>query len=347
MSEVESIATRGSVDGINGVLMLAVGATIATTIMAVVTRGWMAAMGISGIIFLGAFATGAMLGFLFGVPRVLTGARPPEEPAVSGAAVDTPTGKKAPLLQSNTNLEKISDWLTTLLVGAGLAQFHELNGALLAFRTLLEEHAAVFGTESAPTAGVVPVVGCVMVIFGAVCGFLYMYLNTRLVLTRMFDQAEGELARSPILSPAARNAVTQITQSSNPGSDQSFIRTLGRKKAGLTVQDAVSMMLDLLYKPDPQAVIDIGATLSNTQAEKDPRYWFYLAAAFGQKQQAATIPQDAVSARDNALDCARRAVALDSGFRQQLWDISDPTGADADLAGLRENPDFLRLVGRP
>ena len=349
MSDAEPKTSSGAVDGINGVLLFAVAATIIATIMAVATNGWLAAMGISGIIFLGAFATGAMLGFLFGVPRVLTGARPPEDPPAAGASADTPTGKKAPLLQSNTNLEKISDWLTTLLVGAGLAQFHELNGALLAFRTLLEEHAAVFGPETARTAGVVPVVGCVMVIFGAVCGFLYMYLNTRLVLTKMFDRAEDELLRSPVLSSAARIAVTQISQSASGGGVQSFVQSVGLAKRDLTVKDALDRMLDLLYKPDPKAVIDIGATLANTPARDDGRYWFYLAAAFGQQEKAASETDDSearISARDNLLDCARRAVIIDPAFKDRLWAISTPGGVDDDLSGLRDDPQFLRIVGR-
>jgi len=57
-----------------------------------------------------ALAVGVILGFLFGLPKVVD-----RQPAGS------------PLLKSNTNLDEISDWLTKILVGLGLVQLGRLS----------------------------------------------------------------------------------------------------------------------------------------------------------------------------------------------------------------------------
>jgi hypothetical protein len=106
-------------------------------------------------------------------------------------------------------------------------------------------------------------------------------------------------------------------------------------------------MFDLLYKSDPDRIIQLGGQLSNTEAVKRPDYWFYLAAAFGQKLFGVDpASNEWLSARDNALDAARRAVALDPSYRERLWHISDAESRDNDLAQLREDPEFRRIVGR-
>src|SRR5690349_18031210 len=61
-----------------------------------------------------AFLGGALLGFLFGIPRLLANdAAAPPAPAVGGASEPPARSPYAP----NTNLEQISDWLTKILVG--------------------------------------------------------------------------------------------------------------------------------------------------------------------------------------------------------------------------------------
>jgi hypothetical protein len=106
-------------------------------------------------------------------------------------------------------------------------------------------------------------------------------------------------------------------------------------------------MFDLLYKSDPQKVVDLGGQLTGTDAIRRADYWFYLAAAFGQLLH--RLQRDTAewtSARDNALDCARRAVSIDDSYRNRLWNISDPDSSDNDLAPLRDDPEFRRIVGR-
>ena len=96
-------------------------------------------------------------------------------------------------------------------------------------------------------------------------------------------------------------------------------------------------------------VIELADQLSNSSLSQKATYWFYLAAAFGQQLNAARENGDselARSAENNALEAAQRAVRLDGSYRSRLWNISNPDGPDDDLAGLRNNPKFLKLVGR-
>jgi len=60
--------------------------------------------------------TGGLLGFIFGVPKTLAASR------------QTAGGAPANASQTNTNLEQISDWLTQILVGAGLTSLTSLPG---------------------------------------------------------------------------------------------------------------------------------------------------------------------------------------------------------------------------
>src|ERR1700752_4028760 len=63
-----------------------------------------------------AAAVGGLAGFLFGIPR----AREISE-AIAQQGNDPAKTRRA-VLSANTNLERVSDWLTTLLVGATLVQ---------------------------------------------------------------------------------------------------------------------------------------------------------------------------------------------------------------------------------
>src|SRR5260370_734644 len=129
-----------------------------------------------------AASAGALFGFIFGIPRTL-------DPA-SRAAVATATSQggsaAAPnaLMAANTNLERISDWLTTLLIGATLVQIKDIAtwvGGL--GKGLLQGGAAA-------NDAIIPVI----VIYFFTLAFLGVYLITRLYLTSAFLQTLGMLS---------------------------------------------------------------------------------------------------------------------------------------------------------
>lgn len=150
-----------------------------------------------------AAAVGALMGFVFGIPRTL-------DPA-SRAAVATATTKggsdAAPnaLMAANTNLERISDWLTTLLIGATLVQIKEIAAWVGALGKGLFEGGAAANDA---------VISIIVIYFFALA-FLGVYLITRLYLTSAFLQTLGMLKGIPEVvtpdTPAADPAALAAT----------------------------------------------------------------------------------------------------------------------------------------
>jgi hypothetical protein len=128
-----------------------------------------------------AASAGALFGFVFGIPRTL-------DPA-SRAAVATATSQggsgaaSTAIMAANTNLERISDWLTTLLIGATLVQIKDIAARVGGLGKGLFE-----GGQAANDA-VIPVI----VIYFFALAFLGVYLITRLYLTSAFVQTLGML----------------------------------------------------------------------------------------------------------------------------------------------------------
>jgi hypothetical protein len=180
--------------------------TVALIIWAIaiwVTQGWSSAFAVLGVAMIcsgAASLVGGLLGFLFGIPRStessvnrtrLTHANgtPPE--AVTSDAAAAPaspapaapsTAETHPQLRVNTNLEDISDGITKVLLGAGLAQATQIvagAGQLAGFL------GPSFGPGAAGQA-----VALATIIYGLLEGFFAGYLATRLYLTAAFERAD-------------------------------------------------------------------------------------------------------------------------------------------------------------
>lgn len=120
-------------------------------------------LGFSVVLALAAAMVGALLGFLFGVPRYARDPATGADPAASGRSAEGQW-------DHNTNLEQVSDWLTKVLVGVGLTQFRSIGNAL---GSLLDELRPGLGAaESSSTFG-----GVVIAYFGAL-GFIVGYIFT-------------------------------------------------------------------------------------------------------------------------------------------------------------------------
>jgi hypothetical protein len=128
-----------------------------------------------------AASVGALFGFIFGIPRTLD---PASRAAVATATAQGGSGAASTaLMAANTNLERISDWLTTLLIGATLVQIKDIAAWVGALGKGLFE-----GGQAANDA-VIPVI----VIYFFALAFLGVYLITRLYLTSAFVQTLGML----------------------------------------------------------------------------------------------------------------------------------------------------------
>jgi len=118
----------------------------------------------------GASAVGAFPGFLFGLPKSTNGTN------------SSSTGADAPSLTPSTSLEQIADWLTKIIVGAGLV---ELKTILPWFGGLCTNVAAEYGsTPLSPT-----FVGG-WILFFVVVGFFAAYNLTRVYLSPVYRDLE-------------------------------------------------------------------------------------------------------------------------------------------------------------
>jgi len=137
-------------------------------------------------------SVGAVAGFIFGIPRTREAA---DQVSTDGTALQERQKSKAVLL-ANTNLERISDWLTTLLIGATLVQLHDVPDWLAGLGKSLN--------TGVKNENVVPFV--LVYFFGL--AFLGIYLVTRLYLTatlrRTLDIVSGGDGVSEAAGPRRR-----------------------------------------------------------------------------------------------------------------------------------------------
>lgn len=130
-------------------------------------------------------AVGAVVGFLFGIPRVLQGDVSPAAPAgearEEGGAAARPSVYR---LQVNTNLEQISDWLTKIIVGVGLIELRRMPELL--------RRASGFLAHAIGTGPDAQTVAAILIVYFVSIGFLGGYLLTRLFLAAAFSRADQE-----------------------------------------------------------------------------------------------------------------------------------------------------------
>ena len=191
---------------------------ILTAVYSVATTGvsWRN-LSASAMIAVAALSVGAFFGLIFGVPRSLAAA----------AGQNGQANVSVPTIGANTNLERISDWLTTLLVGATLTQLGPIkDGAGRLFNDLAP---AVGGQPGASAFA-----GSVVVYF-AVVGFLVGWLYARLRLGLAMSAADAllDLSRRAAsagdlgTARAAKDAAMNITQGTTGAAPTSLVQNIG------------------------------------------------------------------------------------------------------------------------
>lgn len=151
----------------------------------------------------GAFFVGTIVGFLFGVPKakvfqndfMVNNHLTEKNIRTADAALTSsvPSDARNPgqtlaadqLYRDNSNLEEVSDWLTKIIIGIGLAQFSQIV-------SILEDVGDKVGLAIDPTAqygGKVIAVGSIIV--GFATGFLHYYVWARMILLRNFLKARA------------------------------------------------------------------------------------------------------------------------------------------------------------
>jgi hypothetical protein len=123
---------------------------------------------------------GGLVGFLFGVPRV----------TLDGAARMTH--------RPNSNIEVLSDWLTKIIVGVGLLEFHSVGTFL--DRVSNDVGRAVYGADVARGSAFAKA----LIVYFFVAGVIQGYLLTRMYLAERFEELE--------LPPAAPAAAPEVVE---------------------------------------------------------------------------------------------------------------------------------------
>ena len=117
-------------------------------------------------------AVGALVGFLFGIPKIIQ------------QVSSQPPGQQPSYKQLvNTNLEQISDWLTKIIIGIGLVELRRFPDLLNRASEFIAK-----GLSGKPEA---KVLAAAIIIFFLVQGFFNSYLTTRMYLTGAFLRADN------------------------------------------------------------------------------------------------------------------------------------------------------------
>jgi tetratricopeptide (TPR) repeat protein len=181
----------------------------------------------------GLLSLGWLVGFLFGIPKVLQGDTtlaqaqinpPPPTGAPAANPQELPNGAASSAIRRsqylvNTNLEQISDWLTKIIVGLGLINLKQVPELVMRLSNFM---APVMGADS-------NVFAAAVFLYFSVIGFLGGYITTRLWLAGAFYRADSMIGlqniseeqrsavmrespdlENPKLSPAADAAAKQI-----------------------------------------------------------------------------------------------------------------------------------------
>jgi hypothetical protein len=171
--------------------------------------------------------SGAAVGFLFGIPRVVQG-RAEEKSAPAEVTPKTEGSIASPASASNTqdaggyrqevnsNLVEISDWLTKIIVGLGLVNLKSVPGLLDRTASTLARglsNSTACGSGTAPCDNYA--FATALIVGFTLLGFLMGYLYTRLFLAGAFSRADQ--SGSTLLASSAR--VIQQEKSDSAKSD--------------------------------------------------------------------------------------------------------------------------------
>jgi hypothetical protein len=291
----------------------------------------------SGLVGAAFVSVGALLGFIFGIPRapkpVPTGAGAPGPESVSADAAARIAEEYR--LSPNTNLEDISDWLTKILVGAGLVQLAVLPSQLRRLGEFF--HASMPLTAEA---------SLMIILNFFVLGFMGSYLLTRLFLTEAFRTVEGGRGARLAVTRVAQDLLLEISPNASKeerdAKYESYIYTCLYLDPPEGFERAIKASLDYLQ---------VGGSQPN------PRILAYQAMAYGQKysweQKRGTSKESLAAMRKSALEAIERSVKIEPKLRQLLrttWDPNDPTklsGEENDLEVFFNDSEFKQILDSP
>jgi hypothetical protein len=122
-------------------------------------------MGTGMLTALAAFLSGCVIGFLFGIPRVVSSGQLRHDKATEGTYVPS------------TNIAEVSDWLTKLLLGAGLVQLTRLGEPIGHLISGVAAGLTPAGAQPFPSSAAKVMAGAILFGYAAI-GLLNAYVVT-------------------------------------------------------------------------------------------------------------------------------------------------------------------------
>ena len=133
------------------------------------------------------FVLGALAGFIFGVPKIVSNNTTVHTLGEIAAMADAPDKKaRKNIIQENTNLTQISDWLTKVIIGAGLVQLKEIPGFIVGVSKKMARGISVETLKPENLDSLTVLSGGIIVYF-ITWGFVSGYLVMRLVISELLS----------------------------------------------------------------------------------------------------------------------------------------------------------------
>jgi hypothetical protein len=136
---------------------------------------------------------GAVIGFLFGIPKTLQGTRTwnkRKEKAIQKSEVEEnneegKTNSPSYELLVNTNLTEVSDWLTKIIVGLSLVNLNRISSFLTMRAAVL---AQALSNSSNNSLAIAFAYG--LIVAFTIFGFLFGYNSTRMILSPNYSRSD-------------------------------------------------------------------------------------------------------------------------------------------------------------
>ena len=297
----------------------------------------------SGMLSLAFAALGALVGFLFGIPKT-------QQPDKGTGKDSASSSAQASQIKPNTNLEEVSDWLTKIILGAGLTQLMRVPEKIKNIGWYFEND--FHGSKLLPEA---------MAVHSAILGFFIAYLITRLFLTGAF--ADADRATDASVALALRQSDNQLDRQDYGDATVTLESAMG--SIGPETPPETRLLLyerltnAALYEPAPGSFQKVIKYFNQfTQQEATPptaRLYVNLACAYGQqyewltKTQQPPDPGSLQQTRNLALDAVRNALKSDPNSKTILRLVWDPNATkivdeENDLQSFYKDPEFKSLL---
>jgi hypothetical protein len=288
---------------------------------------------------------GGLIGFLFGIPRQMRDSDKGPAGTSNGKEVESAQiGGR----QEATNLEQVSDWLTKIILGAGLTQLIKLPGQL---KALGEYFKSGFRDSS-----LLPVM---IVMNSLVFGFFAGYLLTQLFLAQALKKAQDAL-RSVA---AVLDTAGSLEQMGKFGAATATLEAaLATMRPETPIQTKKTLFERLtytsLYESPPEGFQKTIRYAERYIAEQPQNpsalIWSNLAAALGQKYKYDSghepTKEGLLETRRRALEAISKSIEIEpqmKAFLRTLWNPNDSTkvpSEEDDLEVFYEDPDFKKLL---